>query len=230
MNKVLIYLLILLGEGLLCGALFLFMKDIEPTNLFILNTSVLSIVYLLIFFFCFDLGNTTTASRHSFSGLGFTWYGISIYSFLILGGVVSSYVWLWSFSSTLLVHGISAFILLLFMIFGRITVSAVTESIEQVENRKESLQFVIKQLNMLEFEVQMNPIVSNYSPQIDSLREQIRYITHSNNIAAKDLDIKLAQTIKEMTFLSSNSKIDKERWIAAYDRCLTLIKLRKNQL
>lgn len=221
----------LLGEVLLCAASFLFLKELVPQHLFTLNTIVLSIVYLLIFSFVFDVfDDLNLKSNSSTAGIGITWTGIIVYSLIAVALVVASYSWEWKLIYAIFAQCAALFVLLIFVFMSRSAVDSVEYALQNVEVRKESLKLVYQQFENLEIEVKLNPDQAIKSQQIERLKRELRFITYSDGETAMNLDQKLVNTLSEMTLMLSHSQFDNNRWLDAVERCEALIKLRKQQI
>ncbi len=231
MNKVILYLLMLMGEVFICILSLLFLRDLEPTNLYVLNIIVLSVAYCLTFATTFDLFNDID-NRHTSrtAGLGVMWYGLLLYLLIGVGGVAASYIWSWDLTIALVVQFGALFILALFFALKYMTSQGVEEAEYNNNNRKRSLTCALESLNSLEADIKLDTQRAHRSQQIDSLKEQMRYITYSDREGAKDIDLKLANAFKELSMMRGTTHDDEVKWSGAVERCHTIIKLRKQQL
>lgn len=231
MNTILIYILLALGEGIICAGFFLGLKGVEPENLFYLNLAAVSLSYILIFINAFNLTKQVSKSEHSPAGLGALIKGLSFYVVAVVFAVICSYAFKWSLPLALVIHAILLFVLLLYVIFARVSVSNVTSAMEEIEERKSSLNIVKAQLDSLELEVKVGINSDKYSPMIDTIREDIRYITPSSSEAAQNLEERIAVEFRTMSMVARGTDEDSHRrWLAAANSVNALIKLRKQQI
>lgn len=227
MNRILLVLLMVLGEGLLLAASFLFLKDLSSIEVFTLNTVVLSMVFVLLFSQNFLLSSKSTDESHSPAGYGISWIGLILYAAAAITVVVLSYGIIYSFPLMLILQGVSLFILLFFAVMGRISSSSVKVAIDEIEARKYILRDVLSQLDILEVEVKTSQQLSLHTPQIAKLREEIRFITPSPNADAHSLEEQIEGAIFQLRHQVAS--YNPERWLTLYDRCLALIQLRKSK-
>ncbi len=225
MNRILLVLLMVLGEGLLLAASFLFLKDLSSVEVFTLNTVVLSMVFVLLFSQNFLLSSKSTDKSHTPAGYGISWLGLILYSASAIAVVVLSYGIIYSFPLMLILQGVALFILLFFAVMGRMSRSSVKVAINEIEARKYILRDLLSQLNILEVEVKISSKLSLHSPQISKLREELRFITPSSNTEAHSLEEQIEGAILQLR--RQVASYNPERWAILYERCLALIELRK---
>ncbi len=231
MNKILTYTLMALGECFIIFTSFVFLASLEPTNLLTLNTIALSIAYLLTYALWFDLFNIVSLKdKDSTSQIGALIWGSTIYLLLSIGAIICSYIFKLELSLAIWAQCAAVLPLLFSVIFSLTSKTTVSNAMQQHDDRKLSLQQIADQLSSLEVSIKCNPKNSQRIPQIDNIKEQLRYITHSSNPKAKELEANILNTIIEMKHLADSTLQDSGEWSAAIDKCITLISLRKQQI
>ncbi len=220
-----------MGEGLICALFFLGLKGMEPEELFYVNLGAASLAYILIFVHSFNLTGQFSRSSHSTAGVGASMVGVSLYALAVTALVVISYMGMLELPLALILHGAAIALLILFAIFTHSSVENVSSAMGEIEQRKESLSDIRSRVDSLEIEARLSENGTKYGALIVELREQIRYITPSDNSLAKSLEAKLAVEIQTMEMLSRAADADSERrWRAAYNTAREIIKLRKQQI
>ena len=96
MNRYLLYLMLIFGECLIIAGFFLFLQELQPTNLFVLNLSAAMIVFAILYARLFDFG-TTAEMRSGYAGMGLRWFAIALLSLCSIILIISSIVWNLSF-------------------------------------------------------------------------------------------------------------------------------------
>lgn len=229
-NKIPLFLLMLAGEVLLCVGMVLLLGDVEPTNLLVVNTVAISMVYLLIFASSFDLFDEVSVEGSSTAGLGLTIYGVVSFAVLSICCIVASYVWRWDLAIAILAQGGALFVLFTFLILSRMALSGVTEGTNIVESRKESLRHAMHLLDRVELQAKIDGSKPRRAQDVEKIKEELRYVTFSDRDNAQYLDDKLIGAIGELSSLLSSATSDNRQWSDVVDRCLVVIKQRKQQL
>ncbi len=220
----------LLSEAFIIFTAFLFLKPLEPTNLFALSTVVLSFAFLLNYCLIFDLFDLVSMkSSSSTSQLGALMWGSKLYLIIALGAIVCSYSFEWELSVAIWAQCGALLPLILSIIFSMMSVNAVSSAEQQHTERKESLKEISDRLFTMELEIKCDPSKSGRTQQIDQIKEQIRYITYSSAPKAKEIERQILNTIIEMTHIPSSTPQDAGEWSTAVEKCFTLIALRKKQ-
>lgn len=96
MNRFLLYLMLILGECLIIAGFFLFLQDVQPTNLFALNLVAAMCVFALGYARIFDIGQTAEM-RSGYAGMGLRWFAVMLFSVASVVLIVCSIVWSLSF-------------------------------------------------------------------------------------------------------------------------------------
>ncbi len=220
----------ILGECFILFTSFLFLKQIEPTNLFALNVIILSLAYLLTFSLWFNLFNIVSLkSNSSTSQIGALTWGSTTYLMLSIGMIICSYLFEWELSIAIWAQCAALLPLLLSIVVGQVSRTTVSTALQQHEDRKLSLQQIADRISTLEIEIKCNSSDSQRILQIDNLKEQLRYITHSDNPKAKAIEANILNTIVDMTHIAHSTQQESDEWNAAVKKCFTLISLRKQQ-
>ncbi len=225
MKKLVVYLVMLLGEVLVALSSMYLLQDVEPTNLLAFNVCVISMVYLLLFASVFNIFNVINNSEEGSNGkVAILWLGLLIYFGLSILGIYLSYLLSCSIFEAVLMQGGAIFVLLIFVILYKY---AHWNFISSDSKNKESLKMVSALLWQLEVDVTTDPAKSSRIEQVNDLKDKLRYITYSSRPAAVELDNKVAQVITELKIIDAS---ETERWNQLFNLCLSFVKLRKQQL
>ena len=220
-----------LGECFILFTSFLFLKDLVPTNIFALNTVILSFAYLTTYSLWFNLFNIASIKNQtSTSRIGSLVWGANTYLLLSLCLVICSFVFKWDLTTVIWSQSAALLLLLFFVVISNVSGTAVSDSMQKHEERKLSLQQIEDNLSTLEINIKCNPGMSQRIIQIDSIKGQLQYITHSNNPKAKEIELSILNTIIEMGTIPNSTIQDSKRWNMAVEKCFTLISLRNQQL
>lgn len=221
----------ILGESFILLTSFLFLKELEPVNLFPFNTVILSIAYLLVFCQSFDLFNLVSIKNNtSTSKMGVLILGISLYALLTVGGVVCSYILELTLVGAIWLQCVAFAPLLLSIVLSNISGTTTEGAIKQNDQRKQTLQQIQNIADELELITKCNSTSNQRIIQIENIKNQLKYITHSNNPKAKMIEIQLINTMMEMKNITTQTEEDVIKWNMAVEKCFNLIGLRKQQL
>lgn len=216
------------GIGLIIAFFFIFLKEIQDVKLFYLNMIMTCVVYAIIFFRTFDIFGAVEDVAKTSSGYGLKWYGIYIYTPLTIGFIVISILFGLEFKYCLIIHSIFIFILLLFFFSGFIVKNNVNKVIHDIEVKKSSLQKVIEQIDLLEMQCILNQD-NTYQEPIDLLKENIRFITSSDQHDAIALEEKLIEKLNIITNQIKNKSEPSNVINDEFNECMMIIRLRKNK-
>lgn len=216
------------GLGIIVAAYFLFLKDTQEEKLFYLNMIATCLVYAVIFLRTTDIFGSVDNVAKSSPGYGLKWYGVWIYTPLVLGLIICSIVIGISFNICLIAHLILLFILLLFFFFGSVAKNNANEVIGNIEARKSGLKEIAAQIDLLEMQNKLAGHGS-YQEVISKLRENARYITASDKPAAIEFENKLIEKIRLIASQIEHDSQPAEVINAEFKECMSIIELRKKQ-
>lgn len=227
-SKIINYLFLVSGVGIIVAIFFLFLKDCQEEKLFYLNLVASCIIYIFIFFRSFDIFGTVGQVGSSGSGYGIKWYGLWFYTPIAVALVTASIILEWQFNFCLIGHLILLFFLFMFFFLGRITKKNVNEVIGNIESRKSGLNDIATQISLLEMNCKMGES-SAYLENVNSLREAVRFITASDSPMARTLEKKISTKIQLIATQVEHSSQPNDVIKAEFKECMSLVELRKNQ-
>lgn len=227
-SKIISYLFLIAGLGIIIAAYFLFLKDYQEEKLFYLNMVATCLVYAIIFLRAFDIFGPVDKVAKNSSGYGLKWYGVWFYTPLALGLIVVSIVYGLSFNFCLIGHLVLLFILLMFFFLGSVVKNNTNEVIGSIEARKSGLKEILAQIALLEMQSKLGKGPS-YQEAIDKLRENVRFITASDDPVAVAYENKLIEKIQLIASQLEHNSQPAEVINAEFDECMSIIELRKKQ-
>lgn len=227
-SKFISILFLIGGWGIVIAAFFLFLKNIQETNLFYLNLIATCLVYSIVIIRAYDILGPVDRVAKSGSGYGLKWLGVWIYTPLALALIVCSIILGLGFNLCLIGHIILLFGLLSFFFLGSLVKNNVNEVTDKIEARKSGLKEISAQIDLLEMHNKMNN-GALYQEEIDKLRENVRFITASDNPAAVAYENKLVEKIQLIASQIEHDSQPAEVIKAEFKECMTIIELRKKQ-
>lgn len=227
-NTIFGIMFLLAGLGIIIAIYFLFLRECQEKNLFILNITATCVVFAVVYLRSFDIFGTVGKVAHSGAGYGLKWHGVSIYAPLALILIILSIIFGWGFSFCLIGHLIFLFILLMFFFLGSVAKDNVNNVTDKIEARKSGLKEIAIQLDMLEMQCRLGA-GGDYLDLVNALRENVRYITASDKRAAIDLENKLIAKIRLITGQIEHTSQSGEVVKGELEECLAIMELRKKQ-
>lgn len=217
-KNILSWLALVLGAAIIIGSFFIFMKDM-PNDLFVLNLSISLLVYALFFVdVLLPWVNWRDKSKGRIASIGLRWTVTWIYAILAIGSmIICNIIYNLEFPVQLIIHGI----LLLILILGISGVLHASDKVTSVYNKETAVQMGIEEMRRAISELKQR--VYNFSdiPQevrirIESLEDNLRYISPSDNPEAAVLEKQFSEIVREAC-LSVNSYSDNR------DRIMSLL-------
>lgn len=223
------YLFLIGGVGVIITVYFVFLSDLQEKPLFYLNLIVTCLAYGALFLRGFDLMDSIERVGRSSAGYGIWWASTGLYLLLSLGFVICSIHFTWSFKLCLVVQ-IVFFLLMLFGLYiGAIVNSNVERAGQCIEKRSSCLLQINQQLHILETKCQQAG-TPQYLEQLSHLKEEMKYVTPSEDALARDLEAQLyAQLSLVGGYLEQDFENEQDAINQRLRKCLDLVQLRKNQ-
>ncbi len=216
------------GLGIIILSFFLFLRDLQEEKLFYLNLVAACLVYGVMFLRSADIFRTVDKVGESGSGFGLKWYAVWTYVPLAVILIVLSIILEWSFRFCLVGHLVLLFLLLLQFFMGTLAKSNVKESMEKVEARKSGLREISSRLAQLEIACQTSGGIV-FLENVSDLKENIRFVTASDDVVARSLEDKIISMITLITSQIEHSSRSEEDIKTEFEECIHLIELRKKQ-
>lgn len=199
---------LVLGEILLITA-FLLLGTNLATNILILNIVVTSLVYALFFvdvlFPCIRLGKQQSIEVGS---LGVRWFFTWIYAFVAIGVMLCANIFFsWFFVLQFVIQAILIFLLIL----GMIAVLSAADRVGEVPISENSIRSGVSEMkqvmNNLKIQIStLSDLPENLVHRINSLNENLRYISPANTIEAREIENLFCQEANNMLIVISNYK------------------------
>ena len=199
---------LVLGEILLIAA-FLLLGTNLATNILILNIVVASLVYALFFidvlFPWIHLGKQQPIEVGS---LGVRWFFTWIYAFAAIGVMLCANIFFsWFFVLQFVIQATLIFLLIL----GMIAVLSAADRVGEVPISENSIRSGVSEMkqvmNNLKIQISTLPnLPENLVHRINSLNENLRYISPANTIEAREIENLFCQEANNMLIVISNYK------------------------
>ena len=199
---------LVLGEILLITA-FLLLGTNLATNILILNIVVASLVYALFFidvlFPWIHLGKQQPIEVGS---LGVRWFFTWIYAFAAIGVMLCANIFFsWFFVLQFVIQATLIFLLILSMI----AVLSAADRVGEVPISENSIRSGVSEMkqviNNLKIQISTLPdLPENLVHQINSLNENLRYISPANTIEAREIENLFCQEANNMLIIISDYK------------------------
>ena len=199
---------LVLGEILLIAA-FLLLGTNLATNILILNIVVASLVYALFFidvlFPWIHLGKQQPIEVGS---LGVRWFFTWIYAFAAIGVMLCANIFFsWFFVLQFVIQATLIFLLIL----GMIAVLSAADRVGEVPISENSIRSGVSEMkqvmNNLKIQISTLPnLPQNLVHRINSLNENLRYISPANTIEAREIENLFCQEANNMLIVMSDYK------------------------
>lgn len=211
-KKILSWIALLGGEAILIAAFILFRGTLSQ-DILILNIIVSSVIYSLFFMdVLLPWVDLKDKAQKKVGSLGIRWFFTSIYiigavAVMIMGNVVAN----WALSVQIIAHAILLFILILGLIIAFSSSDKVNEVYEQEKQNRSGvteLKTAIRSLKDIMNDIQNLP--DSFKVRINSLEDNLRYLSPTNNTEACDLERTLISTINDIAFAVSNYTLNEQ--------------------
>lgn len=226
--KLISFLFLVCGIGIIVAAYFLFLKEHQEEKLFYLNLVATTLVFTIFYLRTFDIFGSVSHVAEQGAGYGLKWYGVWLYVPAALALVSLSIILKWDFNPCLIGHLVLLFMLLSFYFVGSVTQNNVNEVVNQIERRKSGLKEISTLIDALDMQCRMKNLIE-YQDYVNTLRENVRFITASDSQTAVEMEEKLAKKIRLITSQIENNSQPADVVNAGFKECITIIELRKKQ-
>lgn len=228
MNRYLLYLMLIFGECLIIAVFFLFLQELQPTNLFVLNLSAAMIVFAILYARLFDFG-PTAEMRSGYAGMGLRWFAIALLSLCSIILIISSIVWNLSFELCIWLQLLCVFGAGLLLIGSKIAADNAARVLDRIEDERSGLVMLTDQLTLMDIAAGESQIKAEAKASVEKLREEVSYLTVSLRPTARQLETELMTRLCKMTNSLKEPTIDIEAFRKAVAECLEIIRVRRNQ-
>lgn len=228
-KNILSWLALVLGAAIIIGSFFIFMKDM-PDDLFVLNLSVSLLVYALFFVdVLVPWVDWRDKSKSRIGSIGLRWTVTWIYAFFAIGSMVMCNICNLEFHVQLIIQGI----LLLILILGLSGTLHASDKVASVYNKEIALQIGINEMRRSLNELKQTVYNSSDIPQevhikIESLEDNLRYLSPSDNPEAAVLEKQFSEIVREACLSVNSYSGNSERIMSLLGKADYILKSRKS--
>lgn len=228
-NQTFGYVVLIAGLALIFTGFFLFVPQEKRNDVFWLDLATVCLVFMASSLTELGLFGINFDFEKQVGGLGIRLAYIRLYSFFAIAIIAIGYFADVHFRYQLFFQLLAAFVLLLGYFFLHLssgkTVSVQAEQDMESKGKDE----ILKALN--QFEILFTGDSAKWvgeKQKINFLKEDVRYLSPSNNQSATDLDSEIANTIQQAYALARNRNEGETEVFSLLNKCEELLKLRKN--
>ena len=229
-KKILWWLLLLFGAAVLITAFILFRGD-TPTDILVLNIVVSLIIYSLIFLrYQMPWIDLQDKSQKQVGALGVGWFTVWIYAAAtIIVMLVSNFAFDFAFTTQLIIHAVLLFFLLLGISFTSHIADKTREVYQhETQNRSRIIEMKTEMQNLKNAMNNTDGLPEYFTKRIDSLNENLRFISPANNVEATEMESAFIATLNEIKFAISDFSMNEERIESNLKKAEQIYQNRKN--
>lgn len=223
------YIVLILGLALIFTGFFLFVPQEKRNDVFWLDLATVCLVFLVSSLTELGLLGINFDFEKQIGGLGIRLAYIRLYSIFAIAIIVIGYFADVHFRYQLFFQLLAAFILLIGYFLSHLSSGkAVSVQAEQDMERRGKDE-ILRALN--QFEILFTGDSTKWAGEkqkINFLKEDVRYLSPSNNQSAADIDSEIASTIQQAYAIARNKNEGGVEVFSLLNKCEELLKLRKN--
>jgi hypothetical protein len=211
-KKILSWAALLGGEAIIIAAFILFRGSLAD-NILILNIVITSLIYGLFFIDilipCIDLGDK---SQKKVGSLGLRWFFTWLYAVAAIAGmIVGNAVFEWPFALQIIIHCILFFFLILGFAASLHSSDKVQQAYQQETFNRNGIDEMKMAMQNLKDKMNDCPdLPENFIGRIDTLKENLRFISPTENAMAYSLEKQFVSIISDISFAVSNFSMNEE--------------------
>lgn len=228
-NQTFGFVVLLAGLALIFTGFFLFVPHENRNNVFWLDLTVACLIFIVTSLTELGLFGINFDFEKQIGGLGIRLVYIRLYSLFAIAIIAIGYFADVHFRYQLFFQLLAAFILLIGYFFSHLSSGkAVSVQAEQDIERKGKDE-ILRALN--QFEILFTGDSTKWAGEkqkINFLKEDVRYLSPSNNQSAADIDSEIASTIQQAYAIARNKNEGGVEVFLLLNKCEELLKLRKN--
>jgi hypothetical protein len=228
-NQTFGYVVLLAGLTLIFTGFFLLVPEEKRNDVFWLDLATTCLVFIVTSLTELGLFGINFDFEKQVGGLGIRLAYIRFYSFLAIAIIAIGYFAQINFRYQLFFQLLAAFILLLGYFFSHLSSGkAVSVQAEQDIQRKGKDE-ILKALN--QFEILFAKDSAKWAGEkqkINFLKEEVRYLSPSNNQSAADLDSEIVNTLQQAYTIARDKNEGGIEIFSLLNKCEEFLKLRKN--
>lgn len=211
-KKVLSWIALIGGEAIIIAAFLIFRGNLAE-NILVLNMIISSLIYGLIFFdILMPWIDLNDKSQKKVASLGMRWIFTGLYMVTSIGVMLlGNLIYEWTFGWQLIAQCVLIFLLILAFVAILSASDKVSEVYEQEKLNRDGINEM--KTAMINLKNKMNETTDlpiNFINRIDTIEENLRYISPSNSKETYPLEKKFSQTVNEISFAISNYSMNEE--------------------
>jgi hypothetical protein len=228
-NKTFGYIVLIVGLALIFTGFFLLVPQDKRTDVFWLNLATVCIVFLVLSLTELGLFGINFDFEKQIGGLGIRLLFIRIYSFFAIILIIVGYFAEVHFRYQLFFQLLATFLILIGFFFSHLSSNSVVAVKDEQDLWRKGKDEILNALNQFEilFTIDSTKWLGE-KQKINILKENVRYLSPTNNQAAADIDSEIISTIQKAYTTASNNNGSGEEVFSLLNRCEALLKLRKN--
>jgi hypothetical protein len=211
-KKILSWLALLGGEAIIIAAFILFRGSLTD-NILILNIVVSSLIYGLFFVdVLVPWINPGDKSQKKVGSLGLRWFFTWLYAILAIAVMIAgNRAYEWSFNLQLIIHCALVFLLILGFVASFTSSDKVREIYRQETFHRNGITEMKNAMRGLKDKMNdSSDLPESFTGRIQTLEENLRFISPANNNDAYELERQFANTINDIAFAISNFLMNEE--------------------
>jgi hypothetical protein len=212
-KKIVSWLLLLFGEAIIITAFILFRRN-TPDDVLILNIIISTLVYGLFFVdILVPWVDFNDKSQRRIGSLGLRWFITCFYAVLAITAMICmNVVYDYIFTTQLIVH----LVLLFFLLLGLLGVANSSSNVKQVyeqesENRKGVIEMKNAMRKLKERMSDSDAMPRAFTERINTLDENLRYLSPSNNQEARESERLFIRMIDDIAYAVSDYSTNEEQ-------------------
>ena len=228
-NHTFVYVVLLAGLALIFTGFFLFVPEEKRNDVFWLDLATVCLVFIVTSVTELGLFGINFDFEKQVGGLGIRLAYIRFYSFLAIAIIAIGYFAEIHFRYQLFFQLLAAFILLVGYFFSHLSSGKAVSVQEEQDMQRKGKDEILRALN--QFEILFTKDSAKWAGEkqkINFLKEDVRYLSPSNNQSTTDLDSEIASTIQQAYTMARDKNEGGIEIFSLLTKCEELLKLRKN--
>lgn len=197
--NLLTWILFIVGEALVIAGFCLFGRGL-PDNIYYLDLTVSTVVYILLFLnFGRPMVSLSDESGKDVGSLGINWTFSTAYALLAVACMIALPYWELGFKYQFIAQAVLLFFLIMGMVFGRESADKVGEVYRRQQAMTGGLDAVRRQMRRLNDTLAVSRDISpDVRGRLDRIGESLRYLAPSDNPEAAELEEDMAAAIADI--------------------------------
>jgi len=222
-------LILFAGWGLIVTGFFLLIPEVDRNDVFWLNISVVSVVFLVNYINFFGLFGLHLNFDSQVASLGIRWSFIRLYSIMAILAIVFCWYYKVEFRYQSYIQLFVGFFLLLTIFLAQLSSEKSSSvAIEQEDNRAGKTE-ILRLIQ--EFDRMFSSNTDSWQTEkqaIDRLKENVRYLSPSNDKSARNLDKEIVVTLQKAYNCLGGTDAERAEFPSFLKTCESLLTLRKS--